>query len=55
LAVVILIRYTNEGEEESVRQKWTSLLKEVGYQRIVFLRGHNGMQVNGLAVLASRG
>src|ERR1035441_9137981 len=55
LAVVILIHYSNESEDESVRQKWTSLLKEVGYQRIVFLRGHNGMQVNGLAVLASRG
>ena len=54
LAVVILIHYINESEGESVRQKWTSLLKEAGYQRIVFLRGHNGMQVNGLSVLASR-
>jgi hypothetical protein len=55
LAVVILIHYFNESEDESVKQKWTSLLKEAGYQRIVFLRGHNGMRVNGLAVLASRG
>jgi hypothetical protein len=53
LAVVVLIHYGAESEAAAVKNKWRSLLTEVGYQRVVFLRGRHGMQVNGLPVLAS--
>lgn len=53
LAVVVLIHYGGESEAEAVKSKWQNLLTEAGYQRVVFLRGRNGMRVNGLAVLSS--
>jgi hypothetical protein len=55
LAVVILIRYNAESEAAIVKRKWTTKLTQVGYQRVVFLRGLNGMRVNGLPILASGG
>ena len=54
LAVVILIHYGADDQAEAVKQNWKNLLAEAGYQRVVFLRAVNSMQVNGLAVLASR-
>jgi hypothetical protein len=53
LAVVILVHYVTEGEAQAVRHNWVKLLKEVGYQRVVFLRASGSMQINGLPVLAS--
>lgn len=53
LAVVVLIHYRAEGAAEAVRRNWVSLLKEAGYQRVVFLRASTSMQINGLPVLAS--
>jgi hypothetical protein len=55
LAVVILIHYRAQSEGDSVRQNWVKLLKEVGYQRVVFLRASGSMQINGLPVLAGGG
>ncbi|HOX57710.1 MAG TPA: hypothetical protein P5205_13675 [Candidatus Paceibacterota bacterium] len=55
LAVIVLINRGSEGESELVQQKWSNLLMEVGYQRVVFLRAMKGMQINGLPVLASGG
>jgi hypothetical protein len=55
LAVVILVHYRAECDAEAVRHKWVSLLKEVGYQRVVFLRASGSMQINGLPVLAGGG
>lgn len=55
LAVVLLIHYTDEGKAEAVKKDWTSLLTQTGYRRVVFLRALNGMQVNGLPVLAGGG
>jgi hypothetical protein len=55
LAVVILIHYGAECEADKVKQNWKDLLAGAGYQRVVFLRAFNGMQVNGLPVLASGG
>jgi hypothetical protein len=55
LAVVILIHYNAENEAERVKQKWTSMLTQVGYQRVVFLGALSGMRANGLPVLASGG
>ena len=55
LAVVILIHYRAQSEADSVRQNWVKLLKEVGYQRVVFLRASGSMQINGLPVLAGGG
>jgi hypothetical protein len=55
LAVVILLPYGNEDQATAVKQKWTHLLTEVGYARVVFLRARGGMQVDGLPVLASGG
>ena len=55
LAVVILIHYGAQSEDETVKSKWRHLLAEVGYQRVVFLRGRNGMQVDGLPIVASYG
>jgi hypothetical protein len=52
LAVVILIHYACESEAKAVQSKWTNLLTELGYQRVVFLRGFGSMKVNGLPVLA---
>jgi hypothetical protein len=53
LAVVILIHYADDGQAAAVKHEWRGLLTNVGYQRVVFLRGMNGMRVNGLPVLAS--
>ena len=53
LAVVILIHYGSPAQTEMVKTKWKGLLTEAGYQRVVFLRGQNGMRVQGLPVLAS--
>lgn len=55
LAVVVLIHYGAPSEDEAVKSKWRNLLAEVGYQRVVFLRGRNGMQVDGLPIVASYG
>ena len=55
LAVVILIHYGAESQADAVKHKWVNLLKGVGYQRVVFLRALNGMQINGLPVLAQGG
>lgn len=51
LAVVVLTHYPNSGDEETIKQAWVNDLKELGYQRVVFLRGRNSMEVKGLAVL----
>jgi hypothetical protein len=55
LAVVVLIHYRAVSQADAVMHDWTNLLTEAGYQRIVFLHASNGMKVNGLPVLASRG
>ena len=55
LAVVILIHYTAEDEAEAVKHDWVKLLKEAGYERIVFLRASSGMKINGLPILAAGG
>jgi hypothetical protein len=55
LAVVILISYSAESEAETVKRAWMTKLTQVGYQRVVFLHGLNGMQVNGLPILANAG
>jgi hypothetical protein len=55
LAVVILIHYRAENEAERVKRNWTSMLTQVGYQRVVFLGALGGMRVNGLPVLANGG
>jgi len=55
LAVVILIHYNVESEAEAVKRDWKNALTQVGYQRVVFLRASNGMQANGLPVLAGGG
>ncbi len=55
LAVVVLIRYRADSEAEKVKRTWTNKLTQVGYQRVVFLHGKNGMRVNGLPILASGG
>ncbi len=51
LAVVVLVRYPNASTEEPVKLAWVNDLKTLGYRRVVFLRGGNGMTVNGLPVL----
>lgn len=48
LAVVILILFNTS---DSVKIRWVGLLKNMGYRRVVFLRGAEGMQINGLSVL----
>ena len=55
LAVVAMIRYGTDGQDEEVKHDWTTLLTEVGYRRIVFLRARNSMKMNGLPVLANGG
>jgi hypothetical protein len=52
LAVVILIHYGADSQAATVKHQWSNLLTEAGYQRVVFLRALNSMQVNGLPVLA---
>jgi len=54
LAVVVLIHYCAESEAETVKDKWRNLLGGAGYRDVIFLRGRNSMQVNGLPILASR-
>jgi hypothetical protein len=49
----VLIHYPGASQEDTTKLAWVNDLKGLGYQRIVFLRGRNGMQVNGLAVLES--
>ena len=53
LAVVVLIHYPGPSTEGPVKLAWVNDLKGLGYQRVVFLRGGNRMQVNGLPVLES--
>jgi hypothetical protein len=55
LAVVVLIHYCTENQTAEVKQRWSSLLTDAGYQRVIFLRGRTGMDVNGLAVLGNGG
>lgn len=55
LAVVVLIHYPSGIEADMVKQKWSSLLGEAGYQRVVFLRGRGGMGVEGLTVVGNGG
>jgi len=55
LAVVILVHYGAECQADAVKHKWVKMLKQVGYQRVVFLRASKGMTVNGLPVLAQGG
>jgi hypothetical protein len=55
LAVVILVLYPYQGEADSVQSRWTGVLRGLGYQRVVFLGGYGGKQVNGLPVLAQAG
>ena len=51
LAVVVLIHYPGADAEEGIKLAWVNDFKVLGYQRVVFLRGRNSMQVNGLPVL----
>jgi hypothetical protein len=51
MAVIVLVHYVTAGSEEPVRLALANELTGLGYRRIVFLRGGNGMQVNGLPVL----
>ena len=53
LAAVVLTHYPNSGDEEGAKVGWVNDLKALGYQRVVFLRGRNSMDVKGLAVLDS--
>ena len=55
LAVVLLIHYGADSMAEDVKRDWRSSLAGAGYQRVVFLRAANGMQVNGLPVLGNGG
>ena len=55
LAVVILIHYGADSETEAIQHKWSNLLTEVGYQRVVFLHAERGLRINGLPVLANGG
>jgi hypothetical protein len=51
LAVVELIHYPGGASEEPVKLGWVNDLKGLGYERIVFLRGNDKVQANGLPVL----
>ena len=55
LAVVVMIHYLGAQQEETAKLAWVNDLKRLGYKRIVFLRGGNRMQVNGLPVLVCPG
>jgi hypothetical protein len=52
LAVVILLHYRNQCQADAIMSKWTGLLRGLGYQRVVFLAGCRGKQINGLPILA---
>jgi|ERR1035437_337882 hypothetical protein len=52
LAVIVMIHYLGAEQEEATKLAWMNDLKRLGYKRIVFLRGGNRMQVNGLPMLA---
>ena len=51
LAVIVMIHYPGSRAEDAAKLAWVNDLKGLGYQRIVFLRGSNKMQVNGLPLL----
>jgi len=51
LAVIVLTHYPGVDTEEAAKLGWLNDLTALGYRRIVFLRGRNSMQVNGLPVL----
>src|ERR1035441_7589647 len=53
LAVIVMIHYLGAEQEDTTKLAWMNDLKRLGYKRIVFLRGGNRMQVNGLPMLAS--
>lgn len=53
LAVIVLLHYPGAATEDSVKLAWVKDLRGMGYQRIVFLRSGNRMQVNGLPTLES--
>jgi len=48
LAVVILLQFNCS---DGVKRDWMSLLEELGYERIVFLRAQSGLKINGLPIL----
>jgi hypothetical protein len=51
LAVVILLK---SNTSDPVKQDWLKIFREVGYQRVVFLRADApGLKIDGLPVLAS--
>ena len=52
LAVIVMIHYVSAQQEDTTKLAWVNDLKRLGYRRIVFLRGGNRMQVNGLPMLA---
>jgi hypothetical protein len=52
LAVIVMIHYVSAQQEDTTKLAWMNDLKRLGYKRIVFLRGGNRMQVNGLPMLA---
>jgi hypothetical protein len=52
LAVVILIHSPTQNATDAVKTKWTGLLTRLGYQRVVFLGGVGGRQIDGLPILA---
>ena len=52
LAVIVLIHYMGARQEDATKLAWVNDLRKLGYKRIVFLRGGNRMQVNGLPMLA---
>ena len=53
LAVIVLIHYPGVQTEETTKLAWVNDLKALGYKRIVFVRGGNNIQVNGLPILES--
>ena len=55
LAVVILIHYRTELEDEAVKEHWNKMLTAEGYQRVVFLRSVGRVKVNGLPIVARGG
>jgi len=51
LAVVVLNLYPLPADEEAVKLGWVSDLEQLGYHRIVFLRGRNSVDVKGLPIV----
>jgi hypothetical protein len=51
LAFIVLVHYPTSELEEPVKLAWANDLKGLGYQRVVFLRGLNHTNVNGLRIL----